>query len=134
MNNEKISPSGLILPNNQQSAIVDAAPAKTKIGGVEVDYHADPRVVATLKPEVLSDPNMLLGVLSVILNVQSALIREALAMRQALETIADSWEKGLAEGEAAGAEDTQVLPTGDDPGAQPDENGQATAEGEAQTA
>ena len=55
------------------------------IGGTDVSYQPDPALAVVVDPRVLQSQNMLLGLLSAMLNVQHACVRELLETREQIK-------------------------------------------------
>lgn len=73
----------IIQPNMPK--VVQAQVMHANIGGVKVDYQPDPALAVTVDAVVLQNPNALLGLLSAIINVQHATVRELLETREQIK-------------------------------------------------
>lgn len=114
------TPSGLILP--EQGDVVQVDMKQAMIGGVPLDYNADPRIALALPRNVFANPDHLLGLLSAQINIQNALIREIIDLRARLGISPDGTQ-------AAPAEEQEPQDIEDADGAEADEELEAAAQG-----
>lgn len=77
--------SNIILP--EPSNVVQSRMEKAEIGGIPIDYQAEPALAVQLDPSVLRDAGLMLGHLSFQFNIIYALIREVLTLRGRLEAL-----------------------------------------------
>ncbi len=77
--------SKIILP--EPSNVVQPRMEKAEIGGIPIDYQAEPSLAVQLDSSVLRDAGLMLGHLSFQFNIIYALIREVLTIRGRIEAL-----------------------------------------------
>ncbi len=66
----------------ERPSVVDATLRRAQIGGVNVDYQADPRLAIQIPPAAVADGRQMHGLLTAMVNVQNALVREVIGLRE----------------------------------------------------